>query len=157
MSLAVFGTILELAGANKSAKGQERAGELALERGREQRTFNEIAASQVFAVGQREAFEDQRQAKLMASRAVAVAAAGGAVADIDHLIADIYGEGAYRASLAMHAAESEAERLRFAGAQAEQYGMEVRDESKKAARGTRLGAVGSLFNSGLCDSNPGSA
>jgi hypothetical protein len=141
-----FGAVLTLAGTGKVASAQKAEGRAARSRGYEQQSFNEIAAGQMRAVGQRAALEEGRQAEIIASRAVAVAAAGGSVSDITHLIADIYGEGAYRASVALHDAETQARRLEFEGEQAAKYGEDVYDASKKKAKGTKMGGLGSVVS-----------
>jgi len=132
-------------GASKEQKGYKDTGKRAKARGVEQAVYNEVAATQVIAVGQKAAFEETRQAELMASRAIAVAAAGGIAQDIDHLIADIYGEGAYAASLALHAAETEAERLKFEGKQAEQYGIDQEKTYRDMGKAALLKGLGSAF------------
>ena len=144
-AIGLVGTGLSLFGAEKSAKGLEKTGKMELERAKEQKAFNEIAAQEIRAVGQYQALEEKRQTELIASRAVAVAAAGGAVEDISHLIADIYGEGALRASLRLHEAESQARKLEFQGEQGVKYGEQVRDQYKDQAKGRRISALGDAF------------
>lgn len=134
LALVGIGTVL-------SAGGQLKAGKRAGKRGRIQKAVNEVAAGQKVAVGQRTALEQKRQAELMASRAVAVAAAGGASQDIDNLIADIHGEGLYRANVAMYEAETEAENLKFEGLMAEQTGR----EREKASQ---IGALATVISGG---------
>jgi hypothetical protein len=142
------GAALSYFGSRKSAKGLEETGEAARERGRKQRAQYYVTAKNVMASGQQAMFEDKRQAELVASRAVAVAAAGGYIQDIDHLIADIYGEGAYRASLAMREAEMEAESLRFAGDQAEEYGADQYDLYKGRAKAAKWQGAADLLTAG---------
>ena len=146
MSLELLTAGLSFIGGSKKSSGEKETGRREAERGREQKIYNEVAATQVEAIGQLGAFEEARQAELMASRAIAVAAAGGYSADIDHLIADIHGEGAYRASIVMYEAESEAERLRFEGRQAEEFGVDQLDAAKDKAKGTRINTLASLFS-----------
>ena len=143
-----LGLVFNVLGGLTKAKGQRKTGKMAMERGAEQKDFNEIAAQEMRAIGQHLALEEGRQAELMASRAVAVAAAGGSVMDIGHLIADIYGEGAYRASIALHDAESRARRLEFEGEKAEQMGLDEYKAAKKRSRGTLLTTLGT-FVTGL--------
>ena len=138
MILKGIGTLTALSGSRGKAR------KLAA-RGKEVRLYKEIAAGQVVAVGQRRALEEKRQAKLLASRAVAVAAAGGASQDIDHLLADIEGEGFYRASIAMYEAESESERLKFEGLQAEKYGVEQASATRTKGIATALNIGASMF------------
>ena len=142
------GAALSYFGSKKSAEGFEDTGKRARERGKKQRAQYYTTAKNVMATGQAAMFEDQRQAELIASRAVAVAAAGGYIQDIDHLIADIYGEGAYRASLTMREAEMEAESLRFAGDQAEEYGADQYDLYKGRAKAAKIQGVADLLTAG---------
>lgn len=144
-----LGAGLSVFGASKTAGGLEEMGEAARQRGREQKAFNYVAAKQAVATGQVGKFEEMRQAELVASRAVAVAAAGGYTQDIEHLLADIDGEGAYRASLVMYEAEREAESLRFAGDQAEKYGEAQRDMYRGQAKATKVNALTGLIGVGL--------
>lgn len=141
-----IGAGLTLVGGSKAAKGYKKTGKAARERGLEQQAYNEVAATQAIAVGQISALEEERQARLVASRAVAVAAAGGSVMDITNLLADIEGEGAYRASIAMFEAENEANRLKFEGEQAAKYGADLEDQYRDKAKATKLQALGSMFS-----------
>ena len=143
------GAGLSLFGANKAAGGYKDMAKAARDRGRQQKVFNYSAAKQLMASGQAGMFEETRQAELVASRAVAVAAAGGYIQDIDHLIADIHGEGAYRASLLMRESEQDAEALRFAGDQAQRYGEEQYDYYKGLASATKTSAFGSILKVGV--------
>lgn len=146
--MAGVGAVASLFGANKAASAQRKAGRLARQRGREQKSYNMVAANEVMAIGRMNAAEDRRQARLIASRAVAVAAAGGAVEDIDHLLADIYGEGAYRANVSLMEAQSQSNRLIWEGEQAEKYGQDQYTASAGAAQATRMGGYSSLLKTG---------
>lgn len=115
---------LMVGGTALSAYGEIQTGKRLEARGRTQKILNDVAAGQVVAVGQRKGLEAKRQAELMASRAVAVASAGGAAQDIDNLIADISSEGVYQANVSMYEAETESERLKYEGLMAEQTGRE---------------------------------
>ena len=137
----VTGTVL-------SAGAELKAGRSAAARGRTQKVMNEVAATQVVAVGQRKALEEKRQAEIMASRAVAVAAAGGSPDDIDNLIADISSEGVYRANVAMYEAETESENLKYQGLMAEQIGKEEEKASKLTALSTVLKGGGAIASYG---------
>lgn len=110
-----------------------------------QKSLNEVASTQAVAVGQQQALEEKRQAEIMASRAVAVGAAGGSIQDIDHLIADIHGEGMYRASLAMYEAETQAEQLRYQGEMAERTGRKQKSASRLKAAGSLMSGFGSAY------------
>lgn len=129
--LMAVGTVL-------SASEEQQAGYRSMRRGKVQKALNEVAATQEVAVGQRKALEAGRQADLMASRALAVASAGGAAQDIDNLIADISSEGVYEANVAMYEAESKAEKLKYEGVLAERYGREEQVVSKTKTYATVL-------------------
>jgi hypothetical protein len=112
---SVIGAGLSLVGGSKAAKGYEETGKRARKRGQEQQIYNEVAATQAIAVGQIAALEEERQARLIASRAIAVAAAGGAV------------------------------RLKFEGSQAAKYGADQEEMYKDQAKATRINSLASAF------------
>lgn len=143
-ALKVTSTVLSFAGSIFGSSSQKRAARRSKARGVEQNAYNKLAAKTVEVSGQISAFDARRQTKLMASRAVAVAAAGGYSDDISNLIADIDGEGNYRASIALYEAGSEAERLRHEGRIAEQYGIEQAQSYRAQAKATTLSGYGSL-------------
>ena len=145
---AIAGAAISYLGSQKSAKGTEDQGKKAKEKGREQQTYNEMAAAEVMNIGRMNAAEDKRQARLIASRAVAVAAAGGAVEDIEHLLGDIYGEGAYRASISLMDAQSQSSRLLFEGEQAAKYGAQLYESAKGTASAQRMGGLSSAIQTG---------
>jgi hypothetical protein len=66
--------------------------------------------------------------------------------DITNLLADIEGEGAYRASIAMFEAETESNRLKFEGAQAAKYGAELQDQYEDKADAVKLQSLGQMFS-----------
>ena len=144
--MAQLAVPLMVGGTLMSYDDQKKQGRELAEQGAVQRALNEVAAGQAKAIGQMGAREETRKAEIMASRAVAVAAAGGASEDINHLIADIKGEGAYRASLAMYEAETEAESLRYQGLMAEQTGRKQKKAMGRRAFGTVLSGAGSVLS-----------
>jgi len=143
---AAVGLGLSLLGASKSASASKKTGRASLARGKEQNRYTKIAAIQTEASGQISAREEKRQAELVASRAVAVAAAGGYSDDITNLLADIEGEGNYRASIALFEAGTEAERLRFEGEQAEKFGADQNQAARSRAKSTLLAGIGAGFS-----------
>ena len=140
---------LSFAGARKQKKEARKYAKDLEKQAREQAVFSDIQAQGVRATGQMRALEEVRQAKLVASRAVAVAAAGGMVEDILPLLADIEGEGAYRASIANMEAETEARRLKFEGQQGIKYAKTVGDAERRKADAAMLPAFGSLLTAGF--------
>lgn len=83
-----------------------------------ERRAAEVQAGQVRSSGQQAAFEEQRQARLVRSRALALAAASGASASdkgATDILAGIEAEGAYRAAVRLYDAESEARVIEMTG------------------------------------------
>lgn len=85
------------------------------------------------AMSQREAMEERRQARLLNSRALAVAAASGGGADdptVVNIMADIEGEGEYRALTALFNGEASAR------------GLENQARAKRvSARNAKIGGI----------------
>lgn len=80
-------------------------------------------AGEIIAASQRAANDETRQAKLVQSRAVALAAASGAGASdvsVVNLVSRIRGEGSYRAQTQLYQGESQARQMRMA-AKAKSY------------------------------------
>lgn len=100
------------------------------------------------ATSQRSAAEQHRQARLLQSRALAVAASsGGGVSDptVVNLLSKLSGEGAYRAATALYEGEESA---RSKEMQAEAKRTEAKNVKKAAlfsAAGTALGAASSMY------------
>lgn len=104
-------------------------------------------AGQVQAASQRNAMEQRRRASMVASRALAVSAAGGAGASdptIEKIISDIDGEGEYRAGLAIYEGEERARRMRMGADAAEFEGGVAASGGRAAGRAGTISAVGSL-------------
>lgn len=102
------------------------------------------AAGQAQAASQVEAQDVQRRADLVASRALAVAAAsGGGASDptVVNTIAGIAQEGAYRKAVALYKGDEEARKLTMQ-AEASQY------EAANKAYGERLTALGGFIGAG---------
>mgnify|MGYP001606871182 CR=1 FL=1 len=71
----------------------------------------DVQAAQQRAMSQREAIDQRRQARLATSRGLAVAAASGGGADdpsVVNLLADLEGEGEYRALTSLYNGEEQA-------------------------------------------------
>jgi len=136
IAASVVGTIMQVSGKMSAARQAE-------EQGRRQQAADQYAANQAeqnagqqLAAAQRHALDETRRARLMASRAIAVAgASGGGTSDpsVANLIADISGEGAYRRSIAIYQGEENARQMRM-GAAGKLYEGEV------AARGGEMQA-----------------
>ena len=141
------------AGALLQAYGLYEQGRMArIQAGREQ-VFREFAmwnaereGGLAIAVSQRQALEERRQADLVASRALAVAAASGAgVSDptVVDLLARTRGEGVYRANVALYEGEARARSMRIAAAGGGGF-----DEGRSLQAGFNAAAAGALFRGG---------
>lgn len=132
--------------------GAREAGKMARIQGERARVAAEFAAWQAeeqagnaIAIAQSHAREERRQAELVASRALAVAAASGAgVTDptVVNIIARTKGEGAYRANVALYEGAARARQLRLDAAAGRVSGFDA--EAEGAARGEAyaIGAIG---------------
>ena len=137
-------------------EGQKQQGEAARREGQRRRIAAEFEAAQLeqqagqsIAVSQRQALDVRRQARLVQSRALALAAAsGGGASDptVVRIMADIAGEGAYRAQVALYGGLEEARRLRM-GAKAKRYGGAMAEEAGiDAQRTANTLAVATAFS-----------
>lgn len=108
-------------------------------------------AGQEEAASQRTRFEEDRQGRLVQSRALALAAASGASASdptVVKIISGIASESAYRQNLALYQGEEKARQLRL-GAQADILSGEIgAAASLSQGRAVEIGAVGSALSSG---------
>lgn len=119
-----------------------------IQAGRE-RLYRELAAwnaeregDLAMAASQRTALEERRQADLVASRALAVAAAsGGGVSDptIVDILTRTKGEGAYRARVALYEGEARSRAMRVSAA-----GGGTFDSSQMLKAGYQAAAMGKL-------------
>lgn len=108
-------------------------------------------AGQAQAAAQRDAISADRQDELIASRALAVAAAsGGGASDptVINLIAKNAAEGAYRKQMALYAGDDKARSMMIAA--------DAADYSGRSARVSGLmGAAGSFINAGASNTGTG--
>lgn len=131
--------------AASAAKGQAKA----MEKGKEfeaaqleQQANNALATSQVVAQEQR------RQARLVQSRTLAVAAAsGGGVSDptVVNMLARVAGEGSYRASVALYGGEEKARFLRMQAQAADYEGETGIISGNDRARAYEIQGMGNLI------------
>lgn len=137
LALMAAGTAVSGAGTILGANSQSK--EL-----RSEATQLDEQAGRTRASSQREAIEQRRQAKLVASRALTLAAASGGGADdptIVNLIANTEGEGAYRAYTALYNGNEEALGL-------ERQAQAKRKEAKTVKKVAWLKTAGSVISSG---------
>lgn len=115
-SLGPVGTIMSAIASLVSAGTAQRAGASTRTASYFTAAQQDQAASNIVGAGQRQAANETLKAKLLASRAIAVAAAqGGDVSSpgVTNIIADIAGQGAYNAGVALYDAEDKARLLRM--------------------------------------------
>lgn len=133
------------------ALGAYRSGKLSRSLGRMRYQASKVAAVQTRASAQRAALEESRQAELKASRAVAVAAAGGGGVDdptVINILEDIEAEGAYRSAVAMYEGESLARQQLYEGKLAEIQGEQDYKTGQFALYGGFLQAGAYAFAGG---------
>lgn len=155
MSVAALGW-MQAATAFTDAYNTHQAGKIAKTRMERERLFTEFrqwAADRqgniVVAASQRTAAEEVRQADLVASKALAVAAAsGGGVSDptMVDIIARTRGEGVYRANVALYEGAERSRAIRISGAGGGDYNTGNVMAGYDAAAAGKIGKAGlSLF------------
>ncbi len=151
VALSAAGVFTNMAGASQAASAARVSGERARVAAQFEAAQLEQMAGQGIAVSQAEAREQIRQAKLVQSRAIAVAAAGGGgVSDetIVRLIGRQAGEGAYRGAVALYKGEEQARLLRMK-ASAKLYEGDLEAESANArADAYKTSAIGNALSNG---------
>lgn len=139
------GTVFQVLGGLSSASAAKLEGERAKVAAEFQAWQAEEQAGTAIAISQRQALEEQRQGRLAASRALAIAAAsGGGASDptIVNLLANAAGEGAYRAQVALYEGEAKARQLRLDAAAGRLSGAWAKQEGASRAVGLSLAATG---------------
>ena len=137
IALIAGGTILSAYGTLAQGRYAMNAGKIEAQQLRRQ-------GMNAFASSQRTAQDIQLETDLLASKALATAAASGAGASdptVLNIIARISGEGAYRKSVALYEGKVKNEDLNYQAWQAETGGQQ-------ALRASRIGAAGSLLQGG---------
>lgn len=154
---AWVGPAMAMVGAATSIMGGNQAAKAAQTTAARQKTESEFEAAQLeqnagqaIASSQRDALEQQRQSRLVQSRALALASAsGGAATDptVVNLISDIAGQGAYRAGVALYQGADKARQLTM-GADAKRYEGDVAIESgANKAKAYRIAGITGAFSS----------
>lgn len=108
-------------------------------------------AKQEEASGQRSAILDRHTAELIASRALAVSAAGGGGTTdptVAKVIGDINSEGAYRAAVSLYQGEAEARKLRDQAHLLVESGQAMLEGAQDQDSASRLSSIGSLLEMG---------
>jgi len=154
-SIAPVGMIMSAIGSMVSAGTARQVGKAQRAESRYSADQMDLAASNVIGAGQRLSENERLKANILASRAIAVAAAsGGDVSSpgVTKVISDIAGQGAYNAGVALYDAEDKARQLRMAGEGARYTGdvMEAAGKSKASAylfnSAANLAGSASLFS-----------
>ena len=148
-AIGVVGIAINLAGNRKAKKAEKEKGQRTQIAREYEAKQLEQQAGQEIASSQRAASEERRRARIIASRSLALAAASGAGASdttVSNLLADIEGEGAYRASLALYQGEESARKLRM-GADGKRYeGQAAADGADIKASAYDLEAAGTVIS-----------
>lgn len=151
IAATVASSLLAAKGAQSSAAAaRENAAAIQAEKQYEAAQL-ESNAMQVTAAGQRKAAEDQRMAKIVASRALAVAAAsGGGASDptIVRLMSRIAGEGEYRRAVDIYDAEDRARTMRMRAAGSIYEGQQALRSGESMASAYETKALGSIVGMG---------
>jgi hypothetical protein len=146
--MATTGDYIGAFGDLYSAYGERQRGKMAKSIGKLRKKKADESAKRSIASAQRSSLEERRQAEIKASRALAVASAGGGGADdptVSKIIEDIHGEGVYRAAVAMYEGEEEARQKRYAGTQAEIAGDSEYESSKRRSYGKIISGLGKTY------------
>lgn len=140
LAIKVGGSLLAASGARKAGKAQNVAAKYEAKQLASQ-------ANEAVAASQREAMEQRREANLVGSRALALAAAsGGGASDpsVMKLLADLKGEGAYRSSVALYQGEERARQLRMGAAASRFSGQQAQAAGRLRATSYLLKAGGAV-------------
>lgn len=157
-SIEAQGQQLAAQGAGLEAQGDELSAANARRTGEMRRTAAEFSAQQLeqqagatIAAAQRNALDEQRQTKLVESRAIALAAAGGGSASdptVINMVARISGEGAYRQMAAVYQGAEQARLLKL-GAAAKRYEGDIAvTQAEGEAQAYEIAAAGARTKAG---------
>ena len=155
IALTVASSLLQYKGSQDAARGSRVAGQRQRIAKEAEAGALESKAQQEVAVAQQRSFGETGRAKIIASRVIALSAAGGGGATdptIINMLADIEGEGAYRAALQVYQGSEEARALRvrasgarYEGALAEEAGEAKSRAYKTSGVAALLQGAGSLY------------
>lgn len=149
IGMMAVGTLMQFSGQRQQAKAAEVQGQQAVQSAEYTAVQQEQNATQEIAAAQRQAHEEKRRAKLIASRALAIAgASGGSASDptVVNMLADLEGEGAYRASVAIYEGEERARQMRQGAATSRYEGQIGMQDAQSRSRAYKTMATGSLIS-----------
>lgn len=151
-----FGPAFQAGSTVMSMLGKSRAADAMLEVGKRKQAMLdaqaaqlEINAGQQVAAGQRSAMEDQRQARLAQSRALAIAAAsGGGASDptIINLMAKLAGEGSYRSMVDIYQGQEKARTMNDQARMDRYSGQVAMTDAETAAQAKRAEMIPTLLS-----------
>ena len=145
----IGGTVLQYRAQRDAAKAEEQAAAMKREAAYKEAAHMEVQAVQAVAASQRDMLQERKNARLLESRALAVAAASGAGASdttVVNIISNIAAEGAYRSSLALYEGQERSRQLRI-GAEIRRAGGDLQAEyGRQSAEAHRIASVGTLFS-----------
>jgi len=142
--LTLLGTLMEAIGLRDTGDEADQAASLEAQQLRQK-------AGQERASSQREAMEGRRAGRLRASRATALAAAGGgglSTGDVN-LISKLEGAGEYAALAALYEGESSARGLEYAAAVRGHEGRRQREKYRTRALGKLASGAQTLLATGV--------
>lgn len=145
--LMAVGTLMQFRGQMDQAKAADAAGLNAMAASNYKAAQLRQNAGQQIAASQQARNEELRKAKLMASRALAVAGAGGGGASdptVLNLIADIEGEGAYRGALDIYQGQDAARQMEQGALTSELEGQTAYSQAKSRSRAMKTQAWANL-------------
>ena len=148
--MAALGLVAGLYSGMAAANAEQQGGVLDYKTGVATYKAKQVEAKNVAASKQREGIESYRQAQLLASRAIAVAAAGGGSATdptVAGIVADIHGEGAYRAMVSLYEGKTAANKLKAEAEYAFKAGQIKHDMAENRATSRWLSGATGAFSS----------
>jgi hypothetical protein len=145
--MAAIAGPLQGAGFGLDAISAYRGGKAARNEADSQAADMKVAAGQEQAYAQRRAIEQRRQARLVKSRALALAAAGGAADDpsVTRVLGDIAGAGEYDAMVELFEGDVAARNLRSQARATKAAGKEAYRAGRLGAVATSISGFGSMY------------
>jgi hypothetical protein len=147
-AVTVIGTAVSASSQKKAAKAEKAAAAKRQDAANVEAAHMDQQAGLSIASAQRTMLEERKNARLLESRAQAVAAASGAGASdttVVNVISRIAAEGAYRSSVALYDGVERARQLNI-GADIRRAGGDLQAEyGRSAAKAMEIAAVGTIF------------
>lgn len=144
----VVGTVLNYSAQRKAAKNERQAADDRQHAAGVEAAHMDQQAGLSIASAQRQMLEERKNARLLESRALAVAAASGAGASdttVMNVISRIAAEGSYRSSIALYEGKERARQLNV-GADIRREGGDLQaDYGRQAAKAHEISSIGTLF------------